>query len=337
MIELENNLLTFRFPKIHPDAVCAIHFQRTLRLPDDNRTYPLPPGLGCFPLTHVDDLGERLPESWNQHGGVFFPMFQSEAMWICFNADYPFAVKVAAGKINAVTGDAWSNDIHTDPQDYLVIPEQPWLDGFAISKGKIRQFVAMPLGQGYTAEEQITGKAEHGGVQIIAYPMKKEIYEKLLAERRESRSAGLFGFIGGLEGATHYSGAPMFEDMGLAPGGVMRQEIFEDLYGIDCWERSIFSRCYVHIVNSEDYTKLTGRIPPTKPPTAKDYTEAGLPWFEYYADNLHALPGSQTLSQLDSVGAKGIKKGEVPYPENEPVSPGHVVKLGTHKVREGEF
>ena len=40
----------------------------------------------------------------------------------------------------------------------------------------IRQFVAMPLGEGFTAEEQITGKAEHGGLQIIVYPMKHEAY-----------------------------------------------------------------------------------------------------------------------------------------------------------------
>ena len=43
----------------------------------------------------------------------------------------------------------------------------------------IRQFVAMPQGQGFTAEEQITGTAEHGGLQIIVYPMKREYYEEL--------------------------------------------------------------------------------------------------------------------------------------------------------------
>jgi hypothetical protein len=39
----------------------------------------------------------------------------------------------------------------------MVSPEQPWLDGFAIEKGVIRQFVAMPLGDGYSVEEQVTG------------------------------------------------------------------------------------------------------------------------------------------------------------------------------------
>jgi len=29
----------------------------------------------------------------------------------------------------------------------------------------VRQFVAMPLGAGYTAEERVTGRAEHGGAE----------------------------------------------------------------------------------------------------------------------------------------------------------------------------
>ncbi|MEW7984670.1 MAG: hypothetical protein AB2805_01020 [Candidatus Thiodiazotropha sp.] len=49
MIELLNNQLTFRFPEVHKKAACSIDFQRTLRIPDDNREYPFPPGLGSFP------------------------------------------------------------------------------------------------------------------------------------------------------------------------------------------------------------------------------------------------------------------------------------------------
>lgn len=62
-------------------------------------------------------------------------------------------------------------------------PEQPWLDGFNVSEDFIRQFIAMPLGEGFTAEEQITGKAEHGGLQIIVYPMKHEVYVELCREQ----------------------------------------------------------------------------------------------------------------------------------------------------------
>src|SRR5690606_33426256 len=110
----------------------SIDFQRTLRIPDDNREYPLPPGMGRFPVRHVDDFAARVPERWLSHGGVTLPMYQSEAMWLNFDSpqDYPFAIRIAAGKIDAVTGEAWRNGLHRDPQDYLVAPDQPWLDGY---------------------------------------------------------------------------------------------------------------------------------------------------------------------------------------------------------------
>ena len=53
-------------------------FQRTLRIPDDGRAYPLPPGLGAFPLRRVDDYASRVPEGWAERGGVFLPMYQRE-------------------------------------------------------------------------------------------------------------------------------------------------------------------------------------------------------------------------------------------------------------------
>ena len=109
MIELRQNELIVRAPDVHKRAECSIEFQRTLRIPDDNREYPLPAGLGPFPVFHVDDYSDNVPAPWIEHGGVFLPMYQSEAMWINFGglSDYPFAIKIAAGKINAVSGEAW--------------------------------------------------------------------------------------------------------------------------------------------------------------------------------------------------------------------------------------
>ena len=186
MITLESDRLIFRFPEVHEDARCSLGFRRTLRIPDDGKDYPLPPGLGNFPLRHLDDYARRLPESWLRRGGAIFPMHRAEAMWIGFGfgyGDYPCAVKVAAGKICAVTGDPWADRLNTDPQDYLALPDQPWLDGYCVEKGVIRQFVAMPLGEGHTAEEQLTGAAQHGGLQFFVCPMKRERYEALAARR----------------------------------------------------------------------------------------------------------------------------------------------------------
>lgn len=327
MIELKNDRLVFSFPEIHPEAKCTIDFQRTLRIPDDNREYSLPPGLGQFPLSHVDDHEETVPETWLTRGGVFMPMYQAEAMWIYFHGSYPMAIKVAAGKIDAITGEDWKDDISRKRQDYLVVPDQPWLDGFNVDEGLIRQFVAMPLGEGYTAEEQLTGEAEHGGVQIIAYPMKREEYDKLSHEDIYLADASAMDMCAGE--------AEM--EMGLAPGGLMRQEIYEDPYGFRVWERDVSSRCFVHIANSVQYLALTGEEPPTRPPDAQSYTNAGLPWFEYYDSDQKALEGARKLAGLDSVAAKKVKKGEGVLPGNESVKPKVTKKLGKRLVREGRF
>ena len=325
MIELRRDSLVFRFREVHRDAECRISFQRTLRIPDDNREYSLPPGLGRFPLNLVDDYADNVPETWIARGGVFLPMYQAEAMWLNFDGDYPMAVKVAAGKINAVTGEGWENELSSKPQDYVVVPDQPWLDGFSVMKGMIRQFVAMPLGKGYTAEEQLTGEAEHGGLQIVVYPLKASFYKR---ETEEDYRPMAYAPL-------RVSSPP--PEMGLAPGGMMRQEIYEDDYGFDAWHTSVRSRCFVHILNSVQFLNVTGANPPSEPPSALDYTKAGLPWFDYYDGDLKALKGAQKLAGLDSVAAKKLKKGKGVLKDNDPVQPKIIKKLGKGKVREGEF
>ena len=84
MITLEGDSLIFRFPEVHDHASTEIQFQRTLRIPDDGKHYPLPPGLGAFPLRHLEDFAERVPEHWRERGGVMMPLYQAEAMWISF-------------------------------------------------------------------------------------------------------------------------------------------------------------------------------------------------------------------------------------------------------------
>ena len=71
----------------------------------------------------------------------------------------------------------------------------------------------------------------------------------------------------------------------------MRQEVYEDSYGFGAWEKDVSSRCFVHILNSVQYLAVCGVEPPTIPPTAIEYTEAGLPWFDYYGGDLTALEG----------------------------------------------
>ena len=343
MIELEHDSLVFNFPEVHPGAQLRIGFQRTLRIPDDGSEHPLPPGLGNFPLRHVDDHHDGVPKRWLQHGGVMLPMYQSEAMWLNFDASYvdlqgvyPFAIKIATGKSNAVSGKPWAERLRRRPQDYVVAPEQPWLDGYCVDKGIIRQFVAMPLDAGYTAEEQLTGEAEHGGLQIMAYPMKRKVFE----ERFPKQPRGVAEE--GIALCCPSMAPPCASmDMGLAPGGRMRQEIYDDPFKLSDWDTEHTSRCFVHIANSMVWRAITGQQPPTVPPTAAEYTSHGLPWFEYYDDSAAAIAGTKALKGLKSVAQLGKEKGDVPLPENESIDSDNIVKLraglSSGQVREGSF
>ncbi len=190
----------------------------------------------------------------------------------------------------------------------------------------------MPLGSGYSAEEQITGLGEHGGVQIVAYPLKREAYERIRKRTHYVFSAAPSTSLDMVSEAS--------ADMGLAAGGRMRQEIYDDTYAFEDWDTRHSARCFVHIANSMVWSSITGSQPPTTPPTAKEYTEAGLPWFDYYDDS-NALNGSSILQKVKSVTQLGREKNDAPLPENESVNPTNVVNLRKGlkegEVREGRF
>lgn len=303
MPTLEDDTLVFRFPEIDKDASFSIDFQRTLRIPDTDKTYALPPGLGSFPLRHAEDFASNLPSNTNERGGVILPMWQAEAMWLNFtnngpgyDLDFPVAIKIAAGKINAVTGEAWRPGLHRDPQDYMVSPDQPWLDGFAIEKGVIRQFVAMPLGAGYSVEEQLTNQAEWGGIQISVAPLKAHIWKAKRAAWEKEREGLIQSRL-----CVSLSECSMDMEMGLAAGGRMQQEIYPDTFDLCDWDTESAQRVFVTLVHAKDWKKITGDAAPNEPPTAKEYSAAGLPWFEYYGNDRGALPGGERLGAIKSV------------------------------------
>lgn len=344
MIELHADKLAVSFPELPLCPRVTIDFQRTLRIPDDGRDYPLPPGLGAFPLRHIDDFAARVPGGWLKRGGVLLPMWQSEALWLNFDSryiadretEYPFAIKIATGKISAITGESWQRGLGRNPQDYLVVPGQPWLDGYCVEKGIIRQFVAMPLGEGYSVEEQITGEAEFGGMQIEIFPMRAEVFNRRFPRIKRRREA----LLSLQEDGICCCEAPRAA-MGLAPGGRMRQEIYGDPFSIHDWDTGNGSRCFIHLVNSTTWQSITGQRPPSLPPTARDYTEAGFPWFDYYDSELKALDGARTLAAVKGVSEMGKEKRATPLPENETVSVTNIVSLRaglkTDQVREADF
>jgi hypothetical protein len=278
----------------------SVSFQRTLRIPDDGQVYPLPPSLGFFPVHRVEDFPDTLPANWKKAGDLFIPMYQREALWLSFNAARwkPNAVKIGVGQINAVSGEALDDELHDDPQDYVVCPDQPWLDGINAGDGQIRQFVAMPLGRGLTIEAQLTGAEEFGGIQIIVYEPKRGRFPTRSPSETDSYSGSI-----GLESVG---------GMGLGAGGKMKQKIYPDHYGIETWNKKAQGSVCVHIVNSLQYQELTGRAAPPTPVSPQDYTENGLPWFDLYDEMQDDLAAPEKLRAVESITEMEARKGIAP-------------------------
>lgn len=324
--KIKNNTLTL------PTGL-QITFQRTLRIPDDGKTHALPPGFGNFPIRNVHDYASTVPKHWLEHGGVFLPMYQREAMWMSLSGWPPHAVKVGVGKVCALTGEPWSEDLHktsglfSKHQDYLVTPPQPWLDGICVGEGRIKQFVAMPLGQGYTVEGQVTGEETHGGLQLKVVPPKLGRFPKPKVVRSRA-SKGSFGAGGPpmpcaapMESACLAMDEESGGEMGLAAGGSMKQKIHPDPYGLETWDNARATRCFVHIVDSLLWRQITGEEAPSTPITAKQYASAGLPWYDLYDEGMPTLDGTDALKGVKSVKEIDATKSTKPLQDDGSIGP----------------
>ncbi|MFF8423638.1 hypothetical protein ACF07Y_00550 [Streptomyces sp. NPDC016566] len=321
----------------------AVRFIRTLRLPETG-THPLPPGLGEFPVRRVSDYADRVPAQWRARGGVMLPVYLREAMWLSFaGTQEPAALQVGVGKVCAVSGKPWRDRLSRDPQNYVVLPRQPWLDGINSGKGTVRQFVAVPLGLGATVEGQVTGEEVWGGVQLQSFPLTDGALGewRRLERERKARAARKFHGYGAphpmaaaapggplpppsAPGAVAAPGGPAAAPprraaaMGLGVGGSMRQEVYEDDRPLTDWCGTPSGRVFVHLVTPPEWRRITGEAPPPSPVDRAAYTSAGLPWFDYYDEDAEDLAPTETLEGVKPVGdwlGDDLEPWQEPHPD----------------------
>lgn len=250
-------------------------------------------------------------------------MYQSEALWLGFDgAEWkPNAIKVAVGGVNAVSGTVWEDGLHDAPQDYIVCPDQPWLDGINAGDGFTRQFVAAPLGAGYTVEAQVTGEERFGGIQLVIYEPRPGIFPDEPPPVPEQAS-------------NLYMEAPPFEgEMGIGAGGKIRQKIYPDDYGLETWDQGNYGSLFVRILNSLQYREVTGHELPDTPVSAQLYIESGFPWFDLYDESKADLPPSSVLKQVRTVWQKehGDENAESSEAKSVKVEKLPVRKLGRER------
>ncbi len=290
----------------------TVSFHRTLRVPDNGGSYPLPPSFGRFPLYSCLDYRDRLPADRNEPSSFFIPLHQREALWLGFDGEswHPTALVVGADGVNVITGEPWHAPLARAPQNYVVVPDQPWLDGIRSRTGLVRQFVAMPLGEGFTLAEQVEQRSAHKGIQLRAH------------EARPGRFSGEPPPVD-LSAPMAMRSQPWGPALGIGAGGAIAQKIYPDAHGFDSWESDSAACALVHIVNSAQFSAITGKAPPPSPVSAADYTKHGFSWFELWDEERDDLGSQRVLEEIKSIGAIDVAREPsrtepvVPIPDSQ--------------------
>lgn len=265
----------------------AVTFHRTLRVPFDGKRYPLPAGLGTFPVYRLADLDIESQSYGCGENQAVVPVHLHEALWIGIHAAAwkPNALKVAVGGINAVSGRADTPELTADPQDYLVCPPQLWLDGVNTGAATVRQFVATSLGNGQTIESSLTGTEDLGGLQLGAYEPNPGVFPDGPPKVEEP------GEMGAMRGLGRGS-------MGVAAGGEIVQKIYQDSHGITTWNQRDRTTVFVHLLEANEFASLTSSPVPPSPISRETYDELGIPWYSLSDESLDDLEGSDLLGDL---------------------------------------
>ena len=256
-----------------------------------------------FPLRAVDPVAHRLPEAVAARGGVLLPLYVREALWINLDSAEPVAVQIATGGVCIASGRPLKDRLTRRPQNYVVLPEQPWVDGFKTASGEVRQFVGVSKGSGLSVEQQLTGSDDVGGIQIQVWRLTPAALKRWKAQQR--RTAHI----------SYAMSHPMLVEstmLGVGAGGRIRQEIYRDPFTKDDWQRTPAARCWIHLVSAADWRSITGEVPPPTPVTPERYNAAGLPWFDYYDADADDLPTTDELASIKSIGEL---EGSDPDPE----------------------
>lgn len=118
---------------------------------------------------------------------------------------------------------------------------------------------------------------------------------------------------------------PSIAEMGIAPGGLIKQCILQDMYPASAWDSKRTLMFHVQILNSELFHAVTGKAPPESPITADTYSQHGLPFYKIY-DEKSSIKGDfmniKSIKEIDKTknksgpGQKEQKQDEEPTYNN---------------------
>ncbi len=272
-----------------------VTLHRTIRVHPRDKSH-LPPSLGHLPLYKVSDYRENCPSAW-EDDAVFVPLHEKEALWISTFSIEPVAVLIGAGGVNALTGEKLGLKLEKD--NYLVTPPQPWLDGWKDQDGTVYQFVGTEYkkGEGLTVGEQLHGEeCKTGGLGIAVFESKEPIHRSMPTPAEKSFGGAMmcaspesFGFS---------NNKRLSAEMGIGKGGNIEQKIYPDPYGIDIWKEKPSFAVAIYLINSENFSTITGLPMLPLPQAAETYYDN---WYGLKDEHLEDVAGSEKFTGLKSV------------------------------------
>lgn len=121
----------------------------------DESTHQLPPDNGNFSEYKVIDY--NCPKEWS-NDGIFIPVKENEPFWIDLRGNDECVCIPSVQRVNPITGEPANLEgglsKSDGKQNYLVLPEQKWLDGYA-KEGKVYQFMITKSGESLAVNEYV--------------------------------------------------------------------------------------------------------------------------------------------------------------------------------------
>jgi hypothetical protein len=297
----------------------TVSFHRTLRVPDNGDNYPLPPSFGRMMPYACAAHRNQVPRDWLLPDSFFIPLHQREALWLGFDGQawHPSALVIGAEGVNVITGEPWDVPLSASAQNYVVVPDQPWLDGIRTATGLVRQFIAVPLGEGFTLSEQMQTTSTHHGIQLRVHEAKPGRFAEESPQNH-----------GRLDDIMPQRTAVPGRGLGIGAGGAIVQRIYPDPYGIASWEIEPAACAHIQIVNSAEFATITGELPPPSPISAADYTANGLPWFELWDEERGDLGSHPALERIRSIGTIDASRSRKRRERPIPIADAQIKKIG---------
>ena len=338
MIELKDDGLVFTFPEVHASARLGVAFQRTLRIPDDGKEHHLPPGLGRFPLRHVDDFAGRIPPDLGRARrrdvadvpgrGPVDPLPGGRPRW---RRRLPVRRPRRDGQGRRRDGQDVEGRARTQA------PELPVRARAAVARRVLRREGRDPPVRRDAARRGVHGRgAGHRQGPARRPPARRPPHEgrglRAAAQGAgATRGAILHGQGVRVRRVRRRDGAgPGREDAAAAPRGPLPAR------GLGPRAREPVLRPHRELDGlAVDHRRAAARAAPHR-----GALHAGRPAVvRRLRGGREGAAGSKVLRGLKSVAQLGKKKGDVPLPENESVSGETVVDLRKglrkHQVREG--